>query len=376
MITLLATEVLLSCSLGLSTAERIVLREREELYRPKLEAVVQIAQEEKAWIRECQGSGGELYMNGGSSINPYFACLAAQGLLSGEVSQEDLNAAQRYIDWHCKKFLKWDGQVPDFRISKGRETTSDPDSTDAYIAVFLSLICRKAELTGTLKAEEKQVLTLGVEKLEALMFGGLTTVRTGDARCYYMDNLEVLEACGRILQLSNQQKGLEDLGKRAGDMARDISAAIGAKLWNPEQRCYEVGIMTDGKIIAAGSLQEFYPGGVAQVYGAFWGFPLSDRELERELYKRFCKDFRWETMEFPDTSFYWSELALAAAEFEDLERAESYLEAYRGLVKRDRSWPLHIGTAGWTAKACGQLAEIYQERLDAGFLLGRRESSE
>lgn len=375
MISLLAAEILLSSSLGLSVLGQSLQKEREELYQPRLEAVLQTAREEKAWIRKCQGSGGELYLNGGTNINPYFACMAAQGLLSGETAQEDLDAAQRYIDWHCKKFLEWDGQVPDFRISGGRETTSVPDSTDAYIAVFLSLVCRKAELTDKLGRAEEQALALGVEKLESLTVGGLTTVRAGDARCYYMDNLEVLEACGRIERLSERMPGLKDLGNRAGDLAREISAAIEDKLWNPDQRCYEVGILTDGKTISAGSLKEFYPGGVAQVYGAFWDFPLSDKERGKELYKRFCKDFRWETMKLPNTEFYWSELALVAAEFEDLERAESYLEAYRGRVKRDRNWPLHIGAAGWTAKACGRLAEIYQQRLDgcllqdaAGFL--------
>ena len=40
--------------------------------------------EEKGWILENQGPGGEIYMNGSKAgdVNPYFACVAALGLLA------------------------------------------------------------------------------------------------------------------------------------------------------------------------------------------------------------------------------------------------------------------------------------------------------
>ena len=349
---------------GYSAVDTVCQKWREDVYLPKIEAVSQRAREEKNWILECQGKKGEIYLSGGSSVNPYFACLAVQGLLSGEVREEDLAAAQAYLDWHCRKFLDWDGEVPDFEIKGGRETTKEPDSVDAYVAVFLSLLCRKAELTGSLSTREVQAVRLGLKKLEELTTDGLTVVRKGDGRAYYMDNLEVLAAYQDLQRAAGQVKELTDLGKTAEARARSTADAIQTYLWNEEEQRYEVGIQTDGRVMEADVSNEFYPGGVIQVYGAAWGVPLSDWERARMLYKRFCGDFPWEDMK--QGTFYWSELALAAAELGDLERAEKYLETYRTLVEDSRSWPLHVGTAGWMASACGRMEEIYRERLEGG----------
>lgn len=337
---------------------------KEDVYLPRIEAVSRRAQEEKDWIRECQGKRGEIYLSGGSSVNPYFACLAAQGLLSGQVRQEDLDAAQAYIDWHCQKFLSWDGEVPDFEIKGGREETKEPDSVDAYVAVFLSLLCKKAELTGRLSAGEVQAVRLGLEKLEELTTDGLTVVRKGDERAYYMDNLEVLAAYQDLQRAAGQIRGLEEFGRTAEARARRTADAIETYLWNEEEQRYEVGIQTDGRVMEADASKDFYPGGVIQVYGAAWGFPLSDQERVQALYRRFCRDFPWEKMK--QGTFYWSELALAAAELGDLERAETYMETYQTLVEGSRSWPLHVGTAGWMAGACGRMEELYRQRLEGG----------
>lgn len=359
----MVAEITISSLLGYSAVNAASQKWREAVYLPKIEAVSQGAQAEKDWIRSCQGKSGELYLSGGSSINPYFACLAALGLLSGEVRGEDLAAAQAYIDWHCREFLEWDGEVPDYERKGGRETTKEPDSVDAYVAVFLSLLCKKAELTGSLSAGELQAVRLGLKKLEELTEDGLTVVRRGDRRAYYMDNLEVLTAYQELQRAAGQVDGLRELGETAAERARRSQAAIQAYLWNQEEQRYEVGIQTDGRVIQADPSKDFYPGGVIQVYGAAWGFPLSDQERARTLYERFCGDFRWEKIN--QGTFYWSELALAAVELGDLDRAETYLETYQAIVEDGRVWPLHIGTAGWMARACGKMEETYRERLES-----------
>lgn len=349
-------------------ADAVYREEKAKLYLPKTERVRAMAETEKEWIRTRQGSDGRLYMNGGGTTNPYFACLAAQGLLSGHVSEADLEVAGHYIDWHCQKFVEWNGEVPDFSVEDNVESTEKPDSVDAYVAVFLSLLCRKAEITGSISEAESGALSQGMRKLDELTAGGLTSVREGDSRFYLMDNIEVL-ACYRDIQsLGEKLDGFDESAKEAGNRAEETETAIRDKIWNPEAFRYEVGMQDEGKAIEAAKLDRFYPDGVVQVYGTVYGKYLTGRHDAEKLYERFCDTFSWETMEVDGVSFYWSELAMAAVELGDLERAEIYLDTYEKCMEDGRNYPLHVGTAGWMAKTCARMEEIYGERMKSSLL--------
>lgn len=73
---------------------------------------------EKRWILENQGSEGEIYMNGSEAgdVNPYFACMAALGLLAETkncpITETEKKAVGRYLDWipgFCwKQMGKWE----------------------------------------------------------------------------------------------------------------------------------------------------------------------------------------------------------------------------------------------------------------------------
>lgn len=335
---------------------------------PKIERVRTRAEIEKEWIRTRQGADGRLFMNGGGTTNPYFACLAAQGLLSGHVSDADLDAVGRYIDWHCRKFMEWNGDVPDFSVVDNVESAEKPDSVDAYVAVFLSLLCQKAQITKNMSKAESGVLSQGMRKLDELSAGGLTSVKEGDSRFYLMDNIEVL-ACYRDIQsLRERLNGFDEISKEAQNRVEETETAIREKMWNPETFRYEVGIQDNGNVMEAEELEKFYPDGVVQVYGAIFGEYLTGRDDAEKLYERFCGAFSWETMEVDGVSFYWSELALAAAELGDLRRAEIYLGTYEKCMDDGRDYPLHVGTAGWMVKACTCMEKVYQERMESSLL--------
>lgn len=359
------------CGAGLifyREADRTYREEKAKLYQPKAEKMHAMAEAEKEWIRERQGSDGRLALSGGEDTNPYFACLAAQGLLSGDVSEADLDTVTRYIDWHSQKFMEWDGEIPDFTVRDGVESARKPDSVDSYTAVFLSLLCRKAAVTGTLSEQEREAVRLGMRKLDVLTTDGLTLVREGDPRMYLMDNIEVL-ACYQDLQcLDDRLTGLEEIAEEAGVRAEKARAAILARLWNSEAFRYEVGAQLGGGTIRSIHPEIFYPDGVVQIYGMAFGQYLTGREDAEKLYERFCDTFSWETLEMDGVSFYWSEPAMAAARLGDLERAEIYLETYEKCIGTDRSYPLHIGTAGWTAKVCARMEENYKERMESSLL--------
>lgn len=349
-------------------ADAAYREKKAKWYMPKIERVRTMAETEKEWIRTRQGSDGRLSMNGGGTTNPYFACLAAQGLLSGHVSGADLDAAGHYINWHCQKFLEWNGEIPDFSVEDNVERAQKPDSVDAYVAVFLSLLCRKAEITGNMSKAEGEMLKQGMRKLDDLTINGLTTVREGDSRFYLMDNIEVLACYQDIQRLGEEVDGFDEISEEAGKRAEKTWSAIREKIWNPEMFRYEVGIQTGGNVMEAEELERFYPDGVVQVYGAVFGQYFTGRQDAEMLYERFCDTFSWETMEVDGVSFYWSELAVAAAGLGDLGRVETYLETYGKLMEDGRDYPLHIGTAGWVAKACARMEGIYRDRMESSLL--------
>ena len=76
---------------------------------------------EKKWILENQGPEGEIYMNGSKAgdVNPYFACVAALGLLTETkncpMTETEKKAVGRYLDWHTGILLETDGKMGIYR---------------------------------------------------------------------------------------------------------------------------------------------------------------------------------------------------------------------------------------------------------------------
>ena len=76
---------------------------------------------EKKWILENQGPEGEFYMNGSKAgdVNPYFACMAALGLLAETkncpITETEKKAVGRYLDWHIGILLETDGKMGIYR---------------------------------------------------------------------------------------------------------------------------------------------------------------------------------------------------------------------------------------------------------------------
>lgn len=71
-------------------------RDKKEMYEEKAAAIEQVMAREKEWIHESTGENGELYLNttnGAKDVNPYFACQAAIGLLTGIPKEADFHVA-------------------------------------------------------------------------------------------------------------------------------------------------------------------------------------------------------------------------------------------------------------------------------------------
>lgn len=110
---------------------------------------------EKKWILENQGPEGEIYMNGSKAgdVNPYFACMAALGLLSETencpMTETEKKAVGRYLDWHTGILLETDGKMGIYRKESGKLIYKEKaDSEDGYLGMYLFLMGKYPLYTG------------------------------------------------------------------------------------------------------------------------------------------------------------------------------------------------------------------------------------
>ena len=87
-----------------------LLSEPEKRNKCPAEMAETVLSRRKKWILENQGPEGEFYMNGSKAgdVNPYFACMAALGLLAETkncpITETEKKAVGRYLDWHTGDF--------------------------------------------------------------------------------------------------------------------------------------------------------------------------------------------------------------------------------------------------------------------------------
>ena len=110
---------------------------------------------EKKWILENQGTEGEIYMNGSKAgdVNPYFACMAALGLLAETkncpITETEKKAVDRYLDWHTGILLETDGKMGIYRKESGKLIYKEKaDSEDGYLGMYLFLMGKYPLYTG------------------------------------------------------------------------------------------------------------------------------------------------------------------------------------------------------------------------------------
>lgn len=331
--------------------------------------VRKVLEEEKSWIKANQGPDGEIYMNRTrqeetGDVNPYFACQAAMGLLAGQVSEEDMASVGEYLTWHSGKILEEDGEVANHKLEDGKlVSTGEYDSTDAYIALFLTLLVRYEEKGGRPFAipGAKEAVTLCFQKLEELEKDGLTRVSEKNKTVYLMDNAEVYEACRGMGQML-QKNGSLSLSRSFHAMADEIEAGIRARLWDEEEGLYHIGLDSGGKPIAFSGWQNLYPDAIVQIFPVICGLSAGGKREDERLYQEFCRHFSWEKLRLGDTEFPWALIGCAAMKHQDAVRAEAYLRAYSLRYGGSRTYPFYSAEAGWAASTCGRLLEYYKER--------------
>ena len=376
----------------------VVIGGQQKAYAARADHYRALAAAEKDWILDCQTDSGLILYKQWSQdteeeeqkVVPYFSSIAAWGLLSGTVTEEQVAGAGRYIHWYLDHLntdesdpINGDGTIYDYRVHRegeeiGEESTGEYDSVDSYAALFLILAERYAAVGG---ADEivRRIDDLG-RVVDALMRtldeNGLSWVKADYLVQYTMDNTEVYLGLRKGADLLRQlAPALEDIDRarclhRAEtlDEAADrLASAFDSLLWNEEKQGYEIGLMEGEKTLESELWREFYPDSVVQLFPSALGLIDADDPRSDQLYQAFCDHWDWETMAHQregDTTFYWCVTVYAAAILEDEERVDTFLASYRQILTEEgRGYPLYTGDAGWVALACGQMEEYYRAKL-------------
>lgn len=369
------------CGWQIKKQERI--RQQSEPYLVRME-------EEKRWILENQWQDGAIFLyevkEAGKErvVNPYFACIAARGLLAGEASAKELDAVERYLSWHVAHLQEADenspsgkGTIEDYHlVMRGQEAVWEADggydSVDSYAALFLILTEEYMEEGGSrecLAAWKEDILTV-MDVLAGCSQDGLSKVSVANETRYLMDNAEVNQALRDSVKLlkrlarqekdKGEKRRLRERGERMASQAEQNSARIEALLWKEEEGRYETGLDKKMKPLRYADENGFYPNGVAQIFPMVYGLLEPDGDRAKLLYENFCRKHQWQGLEHrkKGEAFFWSMSVYEAACMGDFSRVDAYLAASgAALGEEGRDYPFHTAESGWIALACGEIVE-------------------
>ena len=318
-----------------------------------LDSVISI---EKRWILDNQGPDGEIYMNGHQEgdVNPYFSCIAALGLLSETktlpVSQEELTAVSRYLNWHTEKLLETEGKMGIYQI-KDREIirTETADSEDAYLGLYLQLMGRYLKITGSADqlVSWEDGVDLALRRIRILRKEGTMQVSEENPTVYLMDNLEVWRG---LYEFENS--GFAD-DKDIKLLRQQLEERIQEVFWDKNRQKWKITIDNDNY-----DKTVLYPDGIAQIYPLIYEFP-TDKE-QKLLYQEFCENFKWQELNKDCNGFAWTMTGMAASVVRDSENLQTLIENYEITYKSDRKYPLYTGEAGWICQECEKLYQMYE----------------
>lgn len=359
----------------------------QEIYMEKIEKYQSILQTEKEWIQKNQGITGEIYLNSPvvdrvhGDVNPYFACMAARGMLCGEITQEELKSVGTYLTWHSEKIVEYDGEICNYRLKQdGLSSTGDYDSVDSYLAVFLSLVAEYDKCGGDLSAIPlcEKAVDVSIQALERISLDGLTHVSQENKTSYFMDNAEVVEACKKMSEmLRNEESSSKEWEQRDikakyfKDKAHEVEQGIVHKMWNEQEYRFEIGIDSLGKPIDFVSWENLYPDASSQIFSVAHDVYPKRKSTSKKMYEKLCEEIQWQELDTGD-EFGWPVLAYIAVKLNDIQSAEIFLDNYMERINANREYPYHTADAAWVARTCDLLIKHYYRKSYFGWEFSTR----
>lgn len=349
----------------------------------KIKKYQSIIQTEKEWIQKNQGLTGEIYLNSPDvdrvfgDVNPYFACLAARGMLCGEITREQLRSVGAYLAWHSEKLIEYDGEICNYRLNQeGLFSTENHDSVDSYLAVFLALVAEYDQCGGDLSKIPlcEKAVGVSMKTLERVTLYDLTHVSLENKTSYFMDNAEVVEACEKMSEMLRNKESSsrgwaqrEEKAQYFQDKAREIEQAIVHKMWNDQENRFEIGVEVNGRPIEFVSWKNLYPDAASQVYSVAHDVYPKRKNVSKQLYEKLCAGLQWQQLDTGD-DFGWPVFAYIAVKLNDIQSAEIFLDNYlEHIESNNREYPYHTADSAWVARTCDLLVEYYSKRLTFGW---------
>ena len=328
---------------------------RKEI-RARQEWLESVLTEEKKWILENQGAAGEIYMNGekAGDVNPYFACMAALGLLAETkncpMSETEKNAVSRYLNWHTKMLLETDGKMGIYRKERQELVyVEKADSEDGYLGMYLFLMGEYLKKTGDTESLEswQEGIHLALDKIQSLMQDGTIQVSTENTTIYLMDNLEVWKGLSALEAADIMQDDMRQT-QVITEMRENLQKQIEAVFWDEKNQRWR--IMRDSDHY---NPEKFYPDGIAQVYPLICGFKVKEKKAQKALYNQFTEKFQWQEMNKTRKGFAWTITGMAAVQVRDNKHLIELIKNYETEFHKNRKYPLYTGEAGWICREIG-----------------------
>ncbi len=330
-----------------------------------------IIDEELAWQASLQLPNGALPMYAPMKkgdvlrVCPYFSCIAARALLLR--SNQYAAHVRRYLDWHIRHlnsasedYNGVDGTIYDYLFQRVGEANAQKeslmrsrdgkpyyDSTDAYAALFLDLVCRYDKVVDdkAFLVQNRNTIFRVYRAMRSTMDGALSIAKPDWPIQYLMDNCEVwvgFSAAERLfhrLHTVTEEAAFSVLALESAALRDQVAEGIEERLWNPHGEVYRVGISKKGTPVPRLlNLGRYYPDAMAQLFPMMTGILPPEGLRARNLYEKISRRFstekrRWENMQhMPRSSPLTAILARTATCMGDEARVIQYLAQYERLV--------------------------------------------
>ena len=315
--------------------------------------------EQVSFILSEQLESGAILSVGGTKITPYFANIAALGLIAADTSASRAGALE-WMQWYLDHLETGGVNVPansvfDYAYDPGTgvETpTGDFDSVDSYASTTLNL-AYAAHSSGDPALQDFVSTNIGAYEAIAniLNFGGsigvrietgpdagLTIAKPSYPIAYTMDNVEVYS-------------GLADFALLEGALGRNAEAAyyeswatttrdaIVAKLWNPANNNW------DWAYANSSNIDVFYAQATAQLWPILYGVVAPTDPKALSAWEQFSSAYpTWFEGGIPD-GYPWVSISRVAQMMGDGDQADSYLANVHSRYAPDFTLPTTCAVA-------------------------------
>ncbi len=322
---------------------------------------------ETAWIASLQLNNGAIPMtynaNAELTVNPYFSSYAGLALLDD--AEKYATHVKNYMDWHFAHlnteetdYAGVDGTIYDYKVTvKDGVVTGEKmsprkyDSSDAYAAVFLTLLNKYQQKTGDTEYifSKRAEIARIVNAMVATMHEGLAFACPDYKIKFLMDNSEVYEGAVAGVELFDSIICKKDASyNKTLEVCRttvtDVGDAIEFKMWNNFGGYYRTALNAQGKSASKFSWKSFYPSATSQLFAISCGVIPAESERAKNIYSKFCENIDWEHLNF-NSEFCWGSVVIAAAKMNDKDRVITYVESYYEKFG-DHKYPLYSGDCG------------------------------